>query len=203
MTTFLLIRHGRTGWLEEGRLQGWVGGVSLSEKGRWQATRLAQRIAALPLVAIYSSPLDRARETAQIIANGRGMQVTIEDALGEIRVGELEGRFIRDLDANDPYWREYRVHPAAVRFPGGESLSEVQERAVSLIERLRAEIPSGAVALVSHADVIRAIAAHYMGIDLDHIHRFRIDQASLSVLKLEHGNAALSTLNCTCHLEAE
>ncbi|MEU0520723.1 histidine phosphatase family protein [Streptosporangium sp. NPDC006007] len=182
MTTLLLARHGLT-HLTGPVLAGWTPGVHLSEAGRAQAEALAVRLAPLELDAIVSSPLERCQETAQAVAGGRRARVLTDDRFGECRYGDWTGRPIGEL-AGDPLWKVVQTHPSAVTFPGGESLSAVQHRAVSAVREWNERLGPDAVYLVcSHGDVIKAIVADAMGLHLDQFQRITADPASLTAIR--------------------
>ena len=180
MTLLLLIRHGANDWVH-GRLAGWTPGVHLNDVGRGQAAALAARLAPLPLDAIYASPLERCQETAAPLAEAKGLKVETLDDLGEVRYGDWTGRTLKEL-AKEPLWKVVQATPSAARFPGGESLFEMQARAVQAVERLREAHPSQTVAVCSHADVIKALACHYLGMHLDLFQRLVVSPASVTAL---------------------
>ncbi|GIH96435.1 histidine phosphatase family protein [Planobispora siamensis] len=182
MTTLLLARHGLTP-LTGPVLAGWTPGVHLSEPGRAQAKALAVRLEPLELDAIVSSPLERCMETAQAVAEGRPVEVVGDDRFGECRYGEWTGRPLAEL-AKDPLWPVVQAHPSAVTFPGGESLSSVQHRAVNAVREWNERLgPRGVYLVCSHGDVIKAIVADAMGLHLDQFQRITADPASLTVIR--------------------
>ncbi len=195
MATILLIRHGENDWVKEGRLAGWLPGVHLNDHGRAQAAAAAERIAALPLAALYSSPVTRCEETAAVIGARLGLEVQPLAAVGEVRYGEWEGKKLKEL-AKDPLWRTVQFAPSRMTFPGGESLREVQARAVEAVETLSRRHEKAFVAVVSHADVIKLVVAHYLGMHLDQFQRIRIAPASVSVVHLSsNGLAQVARVN--------
>src|SRR5215218_6047801 len=137
-----------------------------TEARRSQAEALAGRLAAVPLDAIYASPLERCQETAAPLAEAKGLKVETLDDLGEVRYGDWTGRTLKEL-AKEPLWKVVQATPSAARFPAGESLFEMQARAVQAVERLREAHPKQTVAVCSHADVIKALACHYLGMHVD------------------------------------
>ncbi|MEV6860127.1 histidine phosphatase family protein [Streptosporangium subroseum] len=182
MTTLLLARHGLTP-LTGPVLAGWTPDVHLSEAGQAQAEALAVRLASLELDAIVSSPLERCQETAQAIAGGRATEVLTDERFGECHYGDWTGRPIAEL-AKDPLWPVVQAHPSAVTFPGGESLSAVQHRAVAAVREWNERLGPKAVYLVcSHGDVIKAIVADAMGLHLDQFQRITADPASLTAIR--------------------
>jgi probable phosphoglycerate mutase len=182
MTTLLLARHGLTD-LTGPVLAGRTPGVHLSEAGRAQAAALAGRVAGVRLDAIVSSPLERCRETAEAVAQGREMDVRIDDRFIECGYGEWTGRPLAEL-AKEPLWQVVQAHPSAVTFPEGESLAGMQHRAVAAVREWNRTLGSKAVYLVcSHGDVIKAIVADALGLHLDQFQRITADPAALTVIR--------------------
>ena len=175
-------------------LRGRAPGVSLNDEGREQAAWLAERLRDERLHAIYSSPLDRARETAEAIAAPHQLPVCIEPGLNEMDFGEWTGRTIRDLQEH-PRWRAFNERRSATRVPGGELMLEVQQRMIAAVDSLRERHPWGSVLAVSHGDVIKAALAHYLRISLDHILCFEIDPASISSLDVGRSGTRVIRLN--------
>jgi probable phosphomutase (TIGR03848 family) len=180
MRLLLLLRHAVTEHTGA-RLSGWAPGVHLSEAGRAQAKALAERLGPVPLDALYSSPLERCQETAAALAATRDLRVRTLPDVGEVRYGDWTGRTVKEL-SRLPLWKVVRARPSAARFPAGESLYEMQVRAVAALERLRADHQGQTVAVCSHADVIKALVAHYLGLHLDLFQRLAVEPASLTVL---------------------
>ncbi len=205
MTLVLVVRHGLTSSTGKA-LTGWMPGISLDDRGQAQAAALGGRLAQVPLAVIVSSPLDRCRETAAVIAarqerpeadpypeaNGSSpsarapvAQVELDDRLGECKYGDWTGQPLRKL-AHDPLWKVVQAHPSAVRFPGpdGESMLEMQQRAVTAVRDWNAKLGKDATYLIcSHGDVIKAILADALGMHLDMSQRIQIDPCSLSVIR--------------------
>lgn len=196
MTLVLLIRHGENEYTRTGRLAGWTKGVHLNETGQKQALALAERLAKAPLKAIYSSPLERARETAAPLAKARKLRVRIITDLGEVGYGAWQGKSLKRL-ARTKLWRTVQRLPSAMEFPQGETFRAVQARAVNALERIVRAHPKETVAIVSHGDVIKLIVAHYLGVPLDLFQRIVINTASLTVLRLGQGQPTLVKLNDT------
>jgi probable phosphomutase (TIGR03848 family) len=140
-------------------------------------------LAAVPVAAIVSSPLQRCRETAEHLGEGRDVDVTVDDALGECRYGDWTGQELKKL-VKDPLWKVVQAHPSAVTFPGGESLRDTQARAVDAIRRRNRELGDDATWIaVSHGDVIKAVLADALGAHLDMFQRIQVDPCSLSVVR--------------------
>jgi probable phosphomutase (TIGR03848 family) len=183
VTTVLLVRHGVTAANQGGVLAGWTPGVDLADAGRDQAVELAGRLAAVPVAAIVSSPLDRCQQTAAALAAGRDLAVRTDDRLGECHYGEWTGQELKKL-AKDPLWKVVQSHPSAARFPGGEALRETQSRAVEAVRGCNAELGDDATWIaVSHGDVIKAVVADALGMHLDSFQRIQIDPCSVSVIR--------------------
>ena len=199
MNRLLLIRHALNDWVGK-RVAGWTPGISLNDKGRDQAARLAEWLEPVPLEAVYSSPLERAVETAEPIARSHGIEVTIRDSIGESRYGELDGKPIEEI-FKTPLWEKWRMNPSRTRFPGAETTYEVQVRVVAELERILQEHPEGNIAVVSHADPIRVAVAHYIGLPLDLINRIWVSPASVTTLRFGEWGPRLTHLSHTGSLE--
>ena len=190
MTTLFLVRHAATAQTGN-RLTGWTEGVSLSDEGVGQAQVVAEGLAHLDFEAIYSSPIDRTMETARVVAKPHGLPVRVRRGLGEVEFGKWTNRSLKSL-ARTKLWEQVQRFPSAARFPDGESIREVQSRALTEIESIITEHPKGAVCCVSHGDVIKLIAAHYLGVHIDLYQRIIIGPASVSVIALsEYGPRVL------------
>lgn len=201
MIRLLLIRHAQNEWVRMGRLAGWTPGVHLNEEGRQQAEALGERLASANLRAVYSSPLERAVETAEaIIHHYPGLQIQIEDGIGEVHFGEWGGQRLRKL-ARKRLWKVVQRFPSRAQFPQGETIRAVQFRAVEALERIAAKHPGGSVAVISHADVIKTVLAHYAGAHLDMYQRFVVSPASISIIVLGHMGPVLVRVNDTSHCE--
>jgi probable phosphoglycerate mutase len=183
--TLLFIRHGQTTWNAEHRLPGQLPGILLNDTGRQQAARLADALNVLPISAVISSPLERASETAEIIAQPRKLAIQFEPGLMDIDVGHWAGQDHDELRKNDAQWKAFVRNPT-VAPPGVESFLQVQARAVAAVERWRAQETSGAYpAFVAHADVIKLLMAHYTGLEAGQAGKLMIDNASVSIVELE------------------
>jgi probable phosphomutase (TIGR03848 family) len=190
VTTVLLLRHGRSTANSDGLLAGWTPGIALDERGQQQARGVAQRLAALPLAAVVSSPLQRCLETAQQLVEHRaGVEVVVDERLGECRYGDWTGREIKQL-AKDKLWQVVQAHPSAATFPGegGEALREMQTRAVAAIRdwdaRLGQQFGAEAVWVAcSHGDVIKAVAADALGLHLDLFQRIVVEPGSVTAIR--------------------
>jgi len=184
MTTVVLLRHGRTTANAGGVLAGWTPGVELDDSGRAQVQAVGERLAKVPLAAIVSSPLERCRQTADAVADGRELAVQTDDRLGEARYGDWTGRTIKEL-SKEPLWKVVQQHPSAAVFPGpeGEGLAQTQSRAVAAVRAWNAQLgPDGVWLACSHGDVIKAILADALGLHLDQFQRIVVDPASISIV---------------------
>jgi probable phosphoglycerate mutase len=199
MNRLLLIRHALNDWVGK-CVAGWTPGVSLNEKGREQAAQLAQWLEPVPLRAIYSSPLERAVETAEPIATSHGLKVEIREAIGESHYGELDGKPIDEILKSD-LWEQWLRHPSRTRFPGAETTYEVQVRVVAAVEAILRDHPKGNIAVVSHADPIRVTVAHYIGLPLDLVGRIWVSPASVTTLRFDDRGPRLTHLSHTGSLE--
>jgi probable phosphoglycerate mutase len=195
MTTLVLVRHGHTDAAGK-RLTGRAPGVHLNELGRRQAERLVERLDGVRIDAIVSSPLERCRETAAPLGKARGRAIDVGRAWIEVGYGEWTGRSISQL-RRTKLWRRVMLAPSNVRFPGGESLLEVQGRAVDATLDIAARHARGTVVVVSHADVIRLLVAHVAGMHADHLQRLSIDTASITAMSISDGFPRLLTVNDT------
>jgi len=194
-TTYaLLIRHGENDWVGEKRLAGRTPGVHLNETGRRQAVELAEMLAEQPIAAVYSSPLERCMETARPLADALDLPVQPDPGMIEVDYGSWQGGELRAL-ARRPEWQAVQHYPSQFRFPGGETLREVQFRAVGAIEAMRIRHPNRVVAVFSHGDVIRTTVAHYLGVPIDLFQRVAINTASLSVIAFFDHRPMILTLN--------
>jgi probable phosphoglycerate mutase len=204
VTPVLLVRHGLTASTGQ-LLTGWTPGVGLDERGRAQAKAIGERIAAVPLDAIVTSPLDRCQQTVDgIVAARTGAQdaaavPVTDERVGECRYGDWTGKPLKELE-KDPLWPVVQAHPSAVRFPGpeGESMLDMQHRAVSAVREWNGRLGKDATYLVcSHGDVIKAIVADSLGLHLDQCQRIVADPCSLTVIRYTPLRPFLLRLNDT------
>jgi probable phosphoglycerate mutase len=192
-TTIFLVRHAAHDRVDR-ILCGRMPGVSLGDAGRAQASRVAKRLSGEQLAAIYSSPMERARETAEPIAAAADLNLMISPGLNEIDLGEWTGRSFAELDP-DPRWKAWNAERAAGEVPGGERMQAVQDRVVTEFESLRCRHPGQRVAAVSHADVIKAAICGVLGLSLDRYHALEIEPASISSIVLWEGGGKVVCLN--------
>lgn len=195
MTTFFLIRHATCDGLGQ-TLWGRTPGICLNDTGGMQAQCLSDRFKNTSLDAIYSSPLERALQTATVIANSMRLDVKTCDAANEINFGEWTGKTFDEL-SSDKRWRRFNNRRSMTVIPGGESFLGVQNRIVKELEALALQYGKAHVAIISHADVIRAAVAYFSAIPIDLVERFQISPCSVSAVAVDDDNATLLTLNNT------
>jgi broad specificity phosphatase PhoE len=192
----LLIRHASNDFAAADRLASWTPEVHLNARGHREAQELAERLSGVRLNAIYSSPLERARETAQYTADRHGLPIEIEDAFGEVRLGRWSGKLIEELRGGRE-WTRWNALRSMSQAPGGEWMVQVQARMVAALERLRAERDGQTAAVFTHSDAIRAAAALYLGMPLDFVLRLDCEPASVSVFELAEWGPKLVAWNRT------
>jgi probable phosphomutase (TIGR03848 family) len=196
VTLLLLVRHGETpttGTVLPGRAPG----LHLSDRGRAQAERVAERLAGLSVSAIYSSPLERTCETAEPTAARTGLDVNHDEGLLECDFGEWTGAALAELAAL-PQWQTVQHSPSVFRFPSGESFTQMQARIVGSLEALCTAHAGGVVVCFSHADPIKAAVAHALGTHLDLFQRIVISPGSVSAISFVEGQApAVLMVNST------
>lgn len=197
MIRILLIRHGTTDLI--GRmLYGRMPGIFLNPEGHRQAERVAEVLNARYKIAeVLSSPLERARQTAQPIADITGLAVEIDEGVTEIDCGLWMGKSFEELNRMAD-WKAYNSHRSISQAPGGESMMNVQSRAWQALDRLaqrHSPIPESTVAVISHGDVIRCILLLLLGMSIDHIHRIEIAPASVSEIVLRPHGPVIHSMN--------
>ncbi len=188
MATVLLVRHGRSSANSGGVLAGRSPGVLLDESGETQARDTAARLAAVPIAAAVSSPLERCRQTAEVIVDAHPSltEIHIEERLTECGYGDWTGRELKHL-AKEKLWKVVQGHPSAAVFPAGEALRDMQARGVAAIRDWDVKVtdehgPEALWVAVSHGDVIKAILADALGTHLDNFQRIVVDPASVSAV---------------------
>jgi probable phosphoglycerate mutase len=193
MTLIYLVRHGNTAWTGH-RLIGSIPGIHLDESGRSQAESIADFLAGYPIEAVYSSPYERAIETASPLASRLHLSVTQMDYLKEINFGDLCGMGV-ELSSL-PAWKDFREHPSSGRFPNGESVSEAQHRIVEGLNFIYLHFPGKSqVVCVAHCEILRLAVAYALNIPLDDYMRLTIDPASISCLDWGKDHQSIKFLN--------
>jgi probable phosphoglycerate mutase len=196
MPLLLLIRHGENDYVKSGKMAGRLPDIHLNERGQKQAQALGDALKDVPIKAIYSSPLERAVETATPIANAHNLQVIPEPDLMEANIGTWQGKSIKSLRLTN-MWKIVQSTPSRFRFPDGDSFVESQARYVGALERMikNHNKPRDVVAVVFHADPIKLVVAHFLGMPLDHFQRLSCDTGSLTALYAGEMGANLLKLN--------
>lgn len=192
-TTLLLVRHGHTDAIGS-RLVGRLPGIQLTRTGHEQALRLVTRITSYAPAAIYSSPLERAVQTARPLAEVRRLPVTECPGLTEIDFGEWTGQPFAALDELAS-WHDFNTARGAATVPGGESAVEVQRRAVQALEAIAPRHRGATIVAFTHSDIIRSVLLHYAGKPLDRIEEFEIGPASITALSLTPPAARILYVN--------
>jgi len=201
VTTLLLIRHAQNEWVRTGKLAGWTPGVHLNDEGNKQAELLGERLAHAKLQAVYSSPLERAVETAEaILKHHSQLTIQIHEGVGEVDFGDWQGKRLKQL-SRTRLWQVVQNYPSGARFPNGESFREMQFRVVGALEEITQQNPRGMVAVVAHSDVIKAMMAHYLGMHLDLFQRLIISPASISIVALGRMGPRIVKVNDTAHYD--
>jgi len=173
---------------------GWAPGWRLNETGRRQVAKLAERLRALPIQAIYTSPLERAVETAETIGKPHGLAPQPDPDFGEFHAGDFEGVAIAELDQRDD-WRRFNTFRSGTRVSGGEIAIETQARVIRKMQEITVKHRDQTVAIVSHGDPLRCAVAYFMGIPLDMLLRFELHPASLSVIEWGDWGAKVLCVN--------
>ncbi len=197
----VLVRHAETDWNREGRYQGWRD-TPLSSAGRVQAEAAGRLLAREPLVAVWSSPLQRARETAGAIAAPQRLPVREEEAFKEMRFGQWEGLTRDEVSVRFPsLYRAWVETPHLVSLPGGETLAEVRQRVLDGLEDLREAHEGQRVCLVAHGVSIRILILEALGLGLDRLWSLQISSTGISELEFRDDWAAVHRMNTLVHLE--
>jgi probable phosphoglycerate mutase len=182
MPILLLIRHGENDYTKKHKLAGRLPRVHLNEHGQKQAQALGEALKDVPIKSIYSSPLERAVETAAPIAKARGLEIQIEKGLLETNVGKWQGRSLASLRLQK-HWKVVQHAPSRAQFPEGETFYELQTRVAAALDAIvRKHKPKDIIACVFHADPIKLAIAHYIGLPLDNFQRLSCDTGSITAL---------------------
>jgi len=199
----ILVRHGETDSNKASLALG-RDDVELNETGRWQARRVADALQSQPIVAVYSSPLRRALDTARSIAERHDLAVEVDEGLVEMDIGEMEGLTFQQVRERYPGFLQLWLGGQAAYepMPGGERLVDVQERAWQALDRICGNWSQETVAVVTHNFVLLAILCRVLGLELADFRRLRHNVAAVSVLQVQNGQMTVLGLNDTCHLEA-
>lgn len=200
VTRFILVRHGQTEWNLVERYRGRAD-IALNDTGREQARRLAERLAAEPIAAVYAGPLQRTLATAEPIAAAKGLSVQPLRALIDIDFGVWQGLTEAEAEARYPsLYGLWLSRPGEVHFPEGESLSEVRRRAMAALRDLARRHNGETVVLVSHKIVNKVILCALLGLSNHAIWRIDQDNGAINRFEFEGGRWVVQSLNDTCHL---
>jgi probable phosphomutase (TIGR03848 family) len=196
MPLLLLIRHGENDFVKTGKLPGHIPGVHLNERGHKQAQALGEALQNVPLKAIYSSPLERAMETAEPIAASHNLQIIQEPTLVDANVGKWQGKSLKSLRLTNA-WKVVQHSPSRFQFPEGESFIDLQTRIVKSLEGIvrKYNKPKDIIAVVFHADPIKLAVAYFLGLPLDHFQRLSCDTGSVTAMYVGEMGANLIKLN--------
>ncbi len=196
-TTVFLVRHGVTEWHQSGRVLG-QRDIGLSEEGVSQARSAADLLGNVPIVDLIASPLLRAVQSAELIGVPHRLDVARDPRLINMDVGQWSGMTYEEVSSS-PEYQQFLAEPTAAKIPGGEDLAAVRRRAISALEQALSDSPSGsAIAMVSHAGVIRILLAHYLGSPPANYHRIRVSPGSVSVLSFSDDRVLPRVLAVNC-----
>ena len=193
MGVFHFLRHGEHGLLGK-VLAGRMPGVGMTERGRAEIASQAERLAREKIAAIYASPLQRTRETAEIVSARLSLSIEFRDDLLELDFGEWTGATFDAIRA-DPRWQAWSTQRSLAAIPGGESMRAVQQRIVAAMIELNERHLHETIVLVSHGDVIRCVLLFALGMPLDFYNRIEIGQGSISTISLGAGGIRVLTLS--------
>ncbi len=196
MPLLLLIRHGENDYVKTGKMAGRLPGVHLNERGQKQAQALGEALKDVPITAVYSSPLERAMETATPIANARNLKIIQNPDLMDTNVGKWQGKSLAVLRLTKA-WKIVQSAPSRFQFPEGESFLDLQRRIANVLEGVvkKHNKPKDIVAVVFHADPIKLAVSHFLGLPLDHFQKLGCDTGSLTALHAGEMGAHLIKLN--------
>ncbi len=200
----ILVRHGTTIWNEEGKYQGVID-VPLSDKGRQEAKRVANRLQNEDIKAVYSSHLVRARETAEIIARPHGLPVKVIREIGEINFGDWEGLTSQEIikQFGEDAYRLWLEDPGKVEISGGDRLSDFGERVLKGFNQVVQAHPEDTVVMVTHGGALMTLGCHLHGEDLTCFRKYYHQNAAISVVEVEGDICRFENLNCQEHLQDE
>lgn len=194
MPTLLLIRHGENDFLASQRLPGRLSGIHLNQEGRNQAAQLAQCLSKMPVRAIYSSPLERAVETAEPLVEALNLEKILRSDLTDIDPGDWTGKSIKSL-RRSRLWKGIQETPSRFQFPHGETYGQAQARITEAMDVIVNEQPDGLVAIFFHADPIKLAVTHYLGLPLDNFQRLSVNPGSVTVLRMDGSAPKLLAAN--------
>ena len=201
MTSIYLVRHGQTAWNKEEIFRGRTD-VPLDETGLKQAELAGEYFKGMEIDAIYSSPLSRALQTAQKIAQFHNLKVQPLDGIIDMSFGNWEGRAHQEIREKDSKtYRQWVEEPHLVRLPGGESLDDVRVRAIAALEEVIRNHPEKTLVLVSHRVICKVLICAILGLDNSHFWQITQDTTAINLIQYRNGKYILSLMNETCHLK--
>ena len=202
MTRVYLVRHGTTEWNKEEIFRGRLD-CKLNETGQAEARALAGYFTAIPLQAIYSSPLSRAMGTAQPIAEAKGLRVIPEPDFIDLDFGEWQGLPLKEVgERYSDLYRLWQEHPEAIHFPGGENLAQVRARAWEGLQKILRDNPEGNVLILSHRVVTKILLCAVLGLENSYFWKIRQDTTAVNCFEYNRGSFVASLINDTCHLKS-
>lgn len=201
MTRIVLIRHGETEWNRLERFQGRTD-VPLNQEGLEQAERLAQRLKEVPLTKIYTSPLIRARKTAEIVNNYHGVEIIPEEGLTEVDHGHWTGMFKSQvIETDGERYKTWLTRPDTLVVPEGESLADVYRRSVRVIEKIIESSVGETILVCSHDAVNKVLLCHFFGLELSNFWKFKQGNGCINIIDvLDRSSFTIMLVNDTCHL---
>jgi broad specificity phosphatase PhoE len=195
MAIFLLIRHGENDYFLQKRLPGRLPGIHLNEKGKAQAQTLAESLAKKSIKAVYSSPMERAFETAEPLARALNLPVQIHQGLNELNCGDWQGKTFKQLGRLNA-WKVVQESPSLARFPGGGTFLETQQHICSALLEIQSSFADkDLVACFSHCDTIQLGVSFFLGMPLDNFRHIGVEVASITTLYLGKEKPFLASLN--------
>lgn len=202
MTRIYLARHGTTEWNQEEIFRGRVD-IKLNATGRAEAQALADYFRPIPLQAIYSSPLSRAWETAQAVANGRKLEVILDPAFIDIDFGEWHGLPLKEVrEKYSSLYRAWREEPQTITFPQGENLEQVRKRAWDGLQAIIQKHLDQIILIIAHRVVTKVLICAVLGLDNSHFWQIKQDPTAINCFEFHRGNLVVSLINDTCHLKS-
>ena len=201
LTRVILIRHGQTVWNEGDRFRGQID-LDLDDVGLRQAEAIASHVKHWPVRRLFSSPLKRARQTAQAVADLMSLEAQQLDGFNDINYGQWQGHTPSEMVVEQPdLYRLWRTQPDQVTFPEGESLNQISTRSTSALEELLAKYPGETMAIVSHKVVCKLLLLHVLGLDNSHFWNVEQDNGAINILEMKNNVLMAALINDTCHLK--
>jgi probable phosphoglycerate mutase len=195
MPSILLIRHAENEYVAKGRLAGRLPGVHLNENGKQQADAVAKALGKAPIKVVYSSPMERCMETAQPLSAALGLETVPRKGLIEVDFGDWQDKTLKQLRRRK-LWKVVQRNPSRMRFPGGETFANAQQRIVQELETLSLEhSPKDLIACFSHSDLIKLAVSYYIGQPIDLFQRIMIAPASITTLHLGEMGVQIINVN--------